>query len=307
MKKCSIVYNPKSGKKLPNNALEQITDLLLKYGYDSKIIYTEYKGHAKTIVKDLPDQDLLISIGGDGTFSEVVSENVKRDKPILLAHLPQGTTNDVAVMYGYNGNIVQNLHDILEGKRKSVDICTINDQVFTYSACFGKFADIPYETPVKLKKRIGYLAYVLYGIKRIITKPRLYDIDFFVDGKKYSGKYTFAILSNADRIAGINNVYQDIKLDDGRFEILFCTLTNKYQVIKSIRYLLKREINKAPGFEFYRAKEITLKFNNKLEKNWCIDGEELEDLSDTFIVESKYKVELLLPNRNLDRLFRKSN
>lgn len=305
MKKCIIIYNPKSGKRIKHNFFDQITDLLLEYGYDSEIIYTEYKNHAEKIIKNLPDSvDLVLSIGGDGTFSEVVSANVKRKKSLLLALLPQGTTNDIAAMYGYGSNILTNLKNILEGKIKKVDICTINDTVFTYSACFGKFADIPYETPVKLKKRVGYLAYILYGIKSIIKRARLYDIDFEIEGKKYNGKYTFAILSNADRIAGINNVYKDIKLDDDQFEILFCTLTNKYQVLKSIRYLLKGQINQAPGFEFYRTNKIKMKFNNKLDKNWCIDGDELNDVRDEFIIENKYQVKLLLPDKNLDRLFK---
>lgn len=304
MKKCTIIYNPKSGKGLREKQIEQIMDLLLEYGYDADIIYTQYKNHAKEIVASLPHVDLLLSVGGDGTFSEIVTANVKRENPILLALLPQGTTNDVASMYGYGNNLLTNLRNVLNGKIKKVDICTINDTVFTYSACFGKFADIPYETPIKLKKKVGYLAYLLYGIKSVIKRARLYDIDFEIQGKKYSGKYTFAIVSNADRIAGINNVYKDIKLDDDRFEILFCTLTNKYQVLKSIRYLLKRELDHAPGFEFYRANKITIKFNNKLAKNWCIDGEELKDYSDTFVIENKYKVCLLLPDKNLNRLFK---
>ncbi len=304
MKKCTIIYNPKSGKGLREKQIEQIMDLLLEYGYDADIIYTQYKNHAKEIVASLPHVDLLLSVGGDGTFSEIVTANVKREKPILLALLPQGTTNDVASMYGYGNNLLTNLRNVLNGKIKKVDICTINDTVFTYSACFGKFADIPYETPIKLKKKVGYLAYLLYGIKSVIKSARLYDIDFEIQGKKYSGKYTFAIVSNADRIAGINNVYKDIKLDDDRFEILFCTLTNKYQVLKNIRYLLKRELDHAPGFEFYRANKITIKFNNKLAKNWCIDGEELKDYSDTFVIENKYKVCLLLPDKNLNRLFK---
>lgn len=305
MKKCTIIYNPKSGKKLKSDLFEKLTDVLLEHGYDSNIIYTEYKGHAKDIVSSLPNRDLLISMGGDGTFSEVVSANVKRQKPLLLAHLPQGTTNDIAAMYGYSNNIVENLKEILEGMKKYVDICTINGQVFTYSACFGKFASIPYETPVKLKKKVGYLAYVLYGIKSLVKRARLYDIEFSVNGEKKQGKYTFAIISNADRIAGVDNVYHDIKLDDDRFEILLCTLTTKAQVLKSVRYLLTRDIPKAPGFEFYRSNKIVMNFNNKLEKNWCIDGDEFEDSSEQFVIENKYKVRLLLPKKNLNRLFKK--
>ena len=121
MKKCTIIYNPKSGKGLREKQIEQIMDLLLEYGYDADIIYTQYKNHAKEIVASLPHVDLLLSVGGDGTFSEIVTANVKREKPILLALLPQGTTNDVASMYGYGNNLLTNLRNVLNGKIKKVE------------------------------------------------------------------------------------------------------------------------------------------------------------------------------------------
>ena len=304
MKKCVIIYNPKSGKKLVNNIFDRIRKVLSEYNYDLEIIYTKYRGHASEIVNNIDYADLVISMGGDGTFSEIVSANVKRKKPLVLAILPQGTTNDIASMYGYGTNIITNLKNILSGTIKKVDICTINDNVFSYSACFGKFTDIPYTTPIKLKKKIGYLAYVVYMLKDIAGRPKLYDIDFEVGKEKHHGKYTFAIISNADRIAGFNNVYKDIKLDDDRFEVLFCNLTSGYKIFKNIRYLLKGKINEAPGFEFYRTNELKIKFNNKLEKNWCIDGDELEDNGDEFIIKNSYVVELLLPKKNLKKLFK---
>ena len=46
--------------------------------------------------------DLVISVGGDGTFSEVMNGNLEREKQLVLAHLPVGTTNDIGHMYGFS-------------------------------------------------------------------------------------------------------------------------------------------------------------------------------------------------------------
>ena len=35
--------------------------------------------------------DLVISGGGDGTFNEIVSGNLRREKQIPLSHIPVGT------------------------------------------------------------------------------------------------------------------------------------------------------------------------------------------------------------------------
>ena len=78
MKKCVIIYNPHSGKKVKYKFLPQFKEILKKYDYESEIIYTEYKGHATEIVESLEPVDLVLSIGGDGTFNESVTRNFFR-------------------------------------------------------------------------------------------------------------------------------------------------------------------------------------------------------------------------------------
>ena len=58
----------------------------------------------------------------------------------------------------------------------------------------GKFTDIPYETPRKLKKNIGYLAYITEGVKSFFDKTRLSEIVYEVDGVEYRGLFSFIIV-----------------------------------------------------------------------------------------------------------------
>ena len=305
MKTCVVIYNPKSGhRKMSLKKIERIKSILLDYEYESDFIFTEYAGHATEIVEGLDSVDLVISIGGDGTFNEAVRGNINRKKQLLHAHLPMGTTNDVATMFGYGDNIFHNLELALTGVAKKIDICSVNDVPFTYSACIGKYTDVPYMTPRELKKRMGYLAYLIQIIKRLrIKKVPVYDVDFSCDGKKYSGKYTFIIVSSADRIAGINHIYKDIKLDDDQFEILFCTLKRKIDIVRSVSYLIKGDIAHAPGFEFYRASNFKIDFHNTDHMNWCIDGDKLNLVSTEYEFDNKAKVELLIPRKKIDDLF----
>lgn len=215
MKKCIIIYNPVSGKKIKKNFFSEYEKILLSKGYDSEVKYTEYKGHATSIVKNLHDDiDLVISIGGDGTFNEVMTGNFMRDKKLLLAHLPSGTTNDLCKMLGYGKNAIDNLKMTLDGKVMGLDICMINDRPFVYVAGFGKFTNIAYETPRKSKEKFGYMAYLTEGVKSFFDKTKLYDITYEIDGIVYRGLFSFIIISSANRISGINNFYKDVKLDD---------------------------------------------------------------------------------------------
>lgn len=305
MKKCRIIINPVSGKNKKIKNYDRIQKLLFDYGYESEIIFTEYKCHATKIVTELENIDLVISVGGDGTFNEVMTGNFKRDKQILLAHIPFGTANDIGVMYGYGKNLLKNFELLLKGTVKKIDICTINKQPFTYCAGFGKLTNISYETPKKMKKKYGYLAYLIYGLKEIQGKTKLYSLSYNADGKLESGNYSFVLISNANRIAGINNFYDNVLLDDNKFEILFCNLTTRREIIRAIYHLTKSDITKVPGFKFYKSSEINIEFLDHPEKGWSLDGEEYNSDRNSFHIEIIRDVEILIPQKNIDKLFKK--
>lgn len=305
MKKCMVVYNPNSGKYNKEDTLPKIKKILEEYNYEVEIIATRGRGDATTIVSECEYKDLLISIGGDGTFNEVMSGNFKRKDRIVLCHLPSGTTNDIGTMWGYGKNMLSNLKLALNGEIKRIDICTINGKPFVYSAGFGKFMNIPYETPRELKKRLGHLAYIKEGIKDFFRKIKLYDISYVIDGEKYRGLFSFALITNANRVAGINNFYKDIKLNDNKFEVLLCNITRLKDIVKTLYFFALYDASKIPGFYFYKTDNMKIKFNNPLKKPLCIDGESLDDQSGEYDIKIDHDVFVLMPSKNIDILFDK--
>lgn len=304
MKKCVVIYNPNSGKNNKNNFLKNYKNILEKANYQIITYFTKYHGHASKIIESLDDNiDLVISVGGDGTFNEVVTGNFKRKNRLLLAHIPLGTTNDIGSMYGYTKNPINNLNLLMNGVEKEIDICTINGSPFVYVAGFGKFMNVPYETSRELKKKYGYLAYLIEGVKSFHNKTNLYDITYEIDGEVYRGLYSFMIASNANRIAGINNFFKDIKLDDDKFEVLFCNLSSKRDIVKSLYYLKMHDITKVPGFYFHKTNNLKITFNDLPKKKWCIDGEKYENETNTFVINVVPGLRLLLPNKKIDTLF----
>ena len=303
MKKCLVVYNPNSGKYNKEVTLPKIEKILNEYDYSVIIEKTKYKGDATSIVANIDKCDLVVSIGGDGTFNEVMTGNFMRKDRIVLCHLPSGTTNDVGAMWGYGKNMLNNLKLALNGNVKRIDICTINDKPFVYSAGFGKFMNIPYETPRELKKRIGHLAYIREGARDFFRKVKLYDITYEVDNEKYRGLFSFALITNANRVAGINNFYKDVKLDDNKFEVLLCNITKLKDIVKTLYFFALYDASKIPGFYFYQTDNIKIKFNSPLKKPLCIDGESFDDMSGSYNIKIDHDVYVLMPSKNVNNLF----
>jgi len=303
MKKCLVIYNPNSGKYNKEETLPKIKKILEEYEYEVDIVDTEYRGHATDIVERIEYHDLLVSIGGDGTFNEVMTGNFKRKKRMILCHLPSGTTNDIGAMWGYGKSMLNNLRLAMTGEVKRIDVCTINDKPFVYSAGFGKFMNIPYETPRELKKRLGHLAYIKNEVKDFFRKIKLYDISYEIDGEQYRGLFSFALITNANRVAGINNFYKDIKLDDDKFEILMCNITKLKDIVKTLYFFAIYDASRIPGFYFYKTDNLKIKFNTPLKKPLCIDGESLDDLSGNYEIKIDRDVYVLMPSKNIDTLF----
>jgi len=297
--------NPNSGKtkKIDKNAIH---DILRKYGYDGEIIYTKAAKDAIRIVEELPnDIDLVISAGGDGTLNEVVTGDMNREKQLTLANLPLGTVNDVANMYGLTKNTTRNLEAILNGTKKKIDVCTINDTIFVYVACLGEYIDLGYATPRKLKEQYGKIGYIMYGLKQLLTrKITQYDIKYEVNGEKYTGTYSFFFITNASRVASINDIYYDIKLDDNMFEVAMAQAKSKREMFKMLALMLTRDIAKIPGVTYYQTDEIKIEFLDELKSSWCIDGEEYKSDSTKFKLKVKKGPKMLMPTDNVEMLFK---
>ncbi len=303
MKNCTIIYNPNSGHVFKTKYLKEYKKILTKNGYNPKFIGTQYSGHAKEIVNHLEPTDLVISMGGDGTFNEVMSGNLERKKPLILAHIPVGTTNDVGVMFGYGKDIKKNLNLLLDGTIKGMDICVINGRPFVYVAGFGKFMQIPYNTPRKLKKKYGYMAYLLEGVKDFFNPTKMYDITYKVNGIEKRGLYSFMLISNANRIAGINNFYKDVKLDDNQFEVLFCNFKRRVDIIKTFTILMTTDIERISGVEFYKTNHLEIKFADYPKKAWCIDGEKLDRAVLNYDISNVRNVKIMMPKKNINKIF----
>lgn len=298
--------NPESGKKKNISTYQGFYDLLRKYGYELEIIFTKAGGDGRKIIQVIDQSvDLVISAGGDGTLNEIVSGNLMRKKPLTIAPLPLGSTNDVGNMYGLNETVFKNLEKLLKGKAKYIDICYVNDTPFVYVACFGDYIDMAYATPRELKKRYGKLAYILYGFKQIFNKINKYNIKYKIDDEEYETECSFIFISNSSRIAGQPDVYYDVKLDDNMFEVAIAKVNNKAEMLKMLVLLTTVEVKDIPGVTYYRTNNLEIEFLNKQKTSWCIDGEEYKEKTNKYTFRVEQNMKMQVPREKINVLFKK--
>ena len=303
MKKCVVIYNPESGYKKNKIDLNYIQSTLKQYNYNTTFIQTKKKGDAKEIVERIDKADLVICAGGDGTLNEAVNGNLQRDTKLLLSHLPIGTVTDIGKLYGFTKNSEEDLNLMLNGDKKNIDICLINNNPFIYVACFGDYTNISYDTPRNFKKKFGRFGYILYALKNIAKKIKRYNIKYVIDGKEFEGKFSFIFVTNTSRVGGIDNIYDDVKLDDNMFEVALCDVKTKGRLLKTFYEIKTKDIRDVSNIKYYRTNNLKIIFDSVPSKSWCIDGEEMKHHSNEFTFSIDKSCYMLLPKVNVPKLF----
>lgn len=307
MKKCVLIYNPESGYKKNKLNIDNIKRILESNGYELSLMATQKSGDAFDFVQKLTAPDLVIIAGGDGTLNEAVSGNIKREHPLLLSHLPVGTVTDVGKLYGFTKDSNKDIMLILDGEEKNIDVGLINNKPFLYVACFGNYTNISYETPRRLKKMFGRFGYFIFAIKSIGQRIKKYNIKYEIDNKKYEGQYSFIFITNSSRVAGLNNIYDDVKLDDNKFEVALCNVKSKRDLIKTFYDIRTKDIKDIKNIDYYQTDNLKIVFDKIPTKSWCIDGEELSHENNTFIFKIDKRSNMLLPKKNVSKLFLDNN
>ena len=95
-----------------------------------------------------------------------------------------------------------------------------------------------------------------------------------------------------------------MKLDDHKFEVMFCSISNLAKLAQAFYILKTGDISYINGVECYKTDNIKITFNGKM-KPWCLDGEKYEAATTHFEVDTEKSVRMLVPRKNVDKLFLK--
>lgn len=271
MKTCTLIYNPVSGKKEFADHLDYVINRLKENGYETTVHATQRPKHAIQITKRACKEqiDLLLISGGDGTFHECLNGIANSDFSPVIGYIPSGTACDLANTLRIPKKVDEALDIILNGQIVKMDYTNTNKGSFIYVTAIGTYVDISYVTDSKLKKYLGYLAYLITGIKEFFTIPMIktkieYDNGFL------RGYYSLILVVNSKRVAGFNIVSNPI-LDDGKVDVVvYKYIPFLNNVLYFISFLLSPKV--LPGVRKFRTSKLKIYTDHP--HKWNMDGEE---------------------------------
>lgn len=296
MEKILLIANLHSGVKSGRRFLADILELFSKAGFFVTVHITVGSGDARNVAqKYAKDFDLVVCVGGDGTFNECVSGVLDGGGTAKIGYIPAGSTNDFAQSIGLSKKIMTAAEDIVTGVPATFDTGKFNERHFTYVASFGAFTKTSYNTPQNIKNVLGHLAYLLEGIKEI-GNIRPNHLKFNVGGEIIEGDYIFGAICNSTSLGGILTLDKNVvDMNDGLFEML---------LIKSPKNLIElNECIVALRTAKYDSKMLVFRSAAELEisecgaTEWTLDGEYQPACESIRVVNIHNSINLIVPKK----------
>ena len=223
-KRMLVIVNPYA--TTVSDRLKNLVVYALRGRYEVEAIDTTGRGHATALSREAAHEgyDVVVAFGGDGTVNEAA--NGLAGSPTPLTCLPGGATNVYARMLGIPGEIVDATEHLLrvadDWRPRRVDLASVNDRHFTFSAGLGLDASVVerVDSHPRLKARLGEYYFTWAAVttftRRYLVRPPRLVLEF--EGRELSG--VTAIIQNGEPYTYFNRrpieIARGAALDDGR-------------------------------------------------------------------------------------------
>ena len=132
MKKLLFVMNPFAGTRRANRVLAEVLSVFNRAGYEVMTYMTAGQGDAtREVQARAAEVDLVVCVGGDGTFNETITGVLRSGRDLPVGYLPAGSTNDVAASLHLPTDLLQAARDIVEGEPCCYDVGKFGNRYFS--------------------------------------------------------------------------------------------------------------------------------------------------------------------------------
>lgn len=194
LRRVALIYNPASGQISPRRsaALRSVISIFEDAGIEVESFETDGPGSGAAYARQCAAQgfDAVLACGGDGTVHEVLQGVVGTN--VALGVLPLGTANALAANLGLISSPDRVARMLLESSPVRVPVGKIHfhhrdgvadSRYFVVAAGIGADALLMSRLDSRLKRRLGYLLYLIEAFRIWATDPfPLFEVDLTLNG-----------------------------------------------------------------------------------------------------------------------------
>ena len=251
-----LIVNPASrrGARLRDKALKAFADA----GVACDAMPTEAPGHAAVLAKTHAHKyHAVFTLGGDGTVMEVLSVLAHQGPP--LGVLGGGTGNVVARTLGIPLNPSRAVPILLNGDEATVDLGRLGDgRRFAIGVGVGLDATMISEAPARLKRRFGFMAYVIGGYKAVL-RNRKFQLKLTVDGAVFQQTASAILVANFGAVLNDLVSFGDgILYDDGLLSACVFSPVNLWDALRILWRMIRKDFRADPCLFYKSGREFRI-------------------------------------------------
>ena len=219
---------------------------------------TQAPGHAAELAKTHGARyDAVFPLGGDGTLMEVLSALAYVGPPVGV--LAGGTANVVARTLRIPLNPARAIPLLLEGEEATLDLGRLADgRRFAIGVGVGLDATMMREAPARLKKRFGFMAYVIGGFKAVLRNER-FLLRLTVDGSVFERRASAVLIANFGAVLNDLIAFGDgIVRDDGLLNACVFSPDTLRDAVRILVKMLRKDFSPDPCLFYKSGREFNI-------------------------------------------------
>jgi YegS/Rv2252/BmrU family lipid kinase len=233
-----LVVNPQSGGGATGKRFDRLAEQVRATIGPFEHAFTEGQGHATELTREAlaKDYEMVVGVGGDGTFNEVVNGFFEGEAPVrpeaVFGIIPQGTGGDLRKTLGVPNDIRGACARLAGRDVKPVDVGHLAflghdgkpaQRVFINIASFGVGGVVVDEVNRSSKALGGKVSFMLGSVKALL-KYKDQRITLTLDGgEPTTAPVTCVAVCNGQFFGGGMWVAPKAVMDDGEFDVTVWT------------------------------------------------------------------------------------
>jgi len=240
--------------------------------FSSRIVYTDYRGHAVELAADAARQgvEIVAAVGGDGSVNEVARGLA--GTATVMAIIPQGSGNGLARFLGIPRSTARALELIRDGAPRAIDVGSAAGHLFLSNAGVGFDALIArLFRDNKGRGLWNYARLVLAAIRRY--EPVNYKVS--TGEGSWEGKAFFVTAANSDQFGYGFRIAPQARIDDGFLDVCVMKPVRWWQLGAVSWRALRGTLPGSRYADYLRCRSLTLSGKTAVGP-LQVDGDEVE-------------------------------
>lgn len=303
----AVIYNPVAGSNRRERRYQQLLNLLRQNGHQLTIFKTNEPGDGTREAQRALEEgcEALLTVGGDGTINEVIQALAGTGIP--LAVYPAGTTNVWCKQIGVSANPKEVVKTINAGICRKVDLGKLEGRYFLLMVGVGLDGEITRAIDLKLKKRVGKIAYALAALRLgLFFRPGTAKIRLHLaedTPKVLELKTALVIVTNTERYA-IMKLAREARMDDGLLEVLAFKEKNFWSRFSRAFSIVLSQTERDKQVKRFRVRQVQIEMERSVALQVDGDAHGQTGLQPLTIECVPAALTVIVPQEAASRLFR---